>query len=342
MPEMPQVPGFPGSLGSLGQVKLLHRGTLDRGRPARGPQRGQQQRRLAQVRPAALGPVRAVGAGCDGVQGGDEGGGVGRPVLRFLGHPGGDQRPQRLGHRVQRHRLGQVLIQQPLGRVPGEGRAAGEALVEGGRGRVDIPGRAGRGPGELLGRRVHQGAGRNRLRTGARRDAEIGQLAVAVPVDEHVLRLVVAVHDPAPVRRRQPQQRALQHHQRRLRRSPALMSQDLANRDAVHQLHHDGGARRGLDVLVQPDDVRVIQVGQHLRLGAEHLGPRRVGQERTPQVLDRDQGAGGVVPGQRHITGSARAKGLQLGVPGNAPPGHACVLIAVTVLAGDHRVITHR
>src|SRR5260370_36497149 len=65
------------------------------------------------------------------------------------------------------------------------------SLVEGGRGRVDIAGRAGRGPGELLGGRVHQAAGGNRLRAGARRDAEIGQLAVAVPVDEHVLRLVV-------------------------------------------------------------------------------------------------------------------------------------------------------
>ena len=182
MPEMPQMPGSLGSLGSLGsvgsvdslgslgslgswgQVDLLHRGTLDRGRRGRGPQRGQQQRRFAQVRPAALSPVRAVRTGGDGVQGGDEGGGVGRPVLRLLGHPGRDQWPQRLGHRIQRHRRGQVLVQHPLGGVPDKGRMAGQALIEGGRGRIHIPGRAGRGAGELLGRRVHQTAGRHRLR----------------------------------------------------------------------------------------------------------------------------------------------------------------------------------
>ena len=38
---------------------------------------------------------------------GDEGGRVGRAGGGVLGQPGGHQRPQRLGHRVQRHWLGQ-------------------------------------------------------------------------------------------------------------------------------------------------------------------------------------------------------------------------------------------
>jgi hypothetical protein len=70
---------------------------------------------------------------------------------------------------------------QLIGGLSAEGRASGEALVKGGRGRVDIAGRAGRGAGHLLGCRVQQGARRNRVVTGARRDAEVGQLADPVP-----------------------------------------------------------------------------------------------------------------------------------------------------------------
>jgi hypothetical protein len=98
-----------------------------------------------------------------------------------------------------------MLADQFGGGLSGEGRTAREALVKGGRGGVNIARRAGQGTGHLLGRRVHQGARRNRALTSARRDAEISQLAHTVTVDEHVLWLVVPVHDTAPVRRRQTQ-----------------------------------------------------------------------------------------------------------------------------------------
>ena len=270
---------------------MLHGEALDRGRRARRPQQRQQQRRFAQVRPAAFLPVQAVSAGRDRVEGGDEAGPVGRAVLRFLGHPRDHQGPQRFGHRIQRHRLGQMLIEQGLGGVGDEGRPADQALIEGGRGRVDVAGRTGRGTRELLGRRVDQGARRGRPVTGSRGDAEVGQLADAVPVDQHVLRLVVAVHDTVPVRRGQPEQRAMQDHQRGLRGGRALMPQDLAQRDPVDQFHDDGGARRGLHVFIEPDHVRIVQVRQHGRLAAEHLGEFGVGQQAGAQVLDRDQGA---------------------------------------------------
>ena len=237
--KMPEVPGFPGVPGSRGrggclrrrgcrrQVDVLHGEALGRGRCARRPQQRQQQRRFAQVRPAAFLPVRAVSACRDRVEGGDEAGPVGRAVLRFLGHPRDHQGPQRFGHRLQRHRLGQMLIEQRLGGVCDEGRAADQALIEGGRGRVDVAGRTGRGARELLGRRVDQGARRGRPVTGPRGDAEVGQLARAVAVDQHVLRLVVPVHDTALVRRGQSEQRAPQDHQRGLRGSRALVREDL-------------------------------------------------------------------------------------------------------------------
>jgi hypothetical protein len=76
-------------------------------------------------------------------------------------------------------------------------------------------------------------------------------------------------------------------------------------------------------IVVQPDDVHVVQGGQHFRLTAEHLGELRVGPEMTTHVLDRDQGAGRVVPGQHHITGSARAQRLHFGITGDIPVLHA-------------------
>jgi len=122
-------------------------------------------------------------------------------------------------------------------------------------------------------------------------DAEVGQLALAVAVDQHVLRLVVPVYHAALVCRGQAEQRAMQHHQRGLRRGGALMPEDLAQRYPVDELHDDRGARRRFDVLVQPDHVRVIQRSQDRRLAPEQFAEFSVGQQVRPQVLDRHQGA---------------------------------------------------
>jgi hypothetical protein len=73
-------------------VDLLHAVALDRGRRARRPQSGEQQRRLAQVRPAAVLPVLAVGGPGGRAEFGDEAGRVGGPARRVLGHPRRDQR----------------------------------------------------------------------------------------------------------------------------------------------------------------------------------------------------------------------------------------------------------
>jgi hypothetical protein len=80
--EMVKVPGmlrFLGFLGTPGQVNLLHGLALGRGRCAGWPQGGQQQRRLAQVRPAAILPVPAVLGPGGRAELGDEGGRISGP-----------------------------------------------------------------------------------------------------------------------------------------------------------------------------------------------------------------------------------------------------------------------
>ena len=222
-----------------------------------------------------------------------------------------------------------MLVHQPLRGVPAERRTAGQALIKRGRGRVHIPGRRGRPAAELLRRRVRQRARSHRPVPGPHGDAEIRQLAGALRVDQHVLGLVIPVHHAAPVRGGQAEQRALQHDQRRLRRGLALPGQDLPQRDPVDELHHDRRARWRFHVLVQPDHVRVRHGGQHRRLGAEHPGELRVGQQLQAQVLDRHQGARRVVPGQHHLTETARAQRLHLGITRDIP-------------LSCHQVPTHR
>ena len=316
------MPRFPGFLRATGQVDLFYRAALYCGRCAGRPQGGQQQRRLAQGLPAALLPVRAVGVRRDRAQFGDEPGRISGPGPGVLGQADRDQRPQRIGHRLQRYRIGAMLGQQRLGGLPGERRAPGQALIEGGRGRVDIPGRAGRGAAELLRRRVGQRPGRDRPVPRPSGDAEIGQLAGTLAIDQHVLRLVVPVHHPPRVRCGQAQQRALQHHQRGLRGGLALPGQDLPQRDPIDQLHHDRRPRRRLGILIQPDHVRIIQRGQHPGLSAEHPRELRLIQQLPAQVLHRHQTARGILPGQHYFTEPPRPQHPQLGIPGNLPARH--------------------
>ena len=174
----------------------VHGGALHCGGAPDGHSAASSSAASASRGPAALLPVRAVGpARCRPAA--RRPGWSRRPAARgVLGHPGFDQRPQRLGHRLQRHRLGQMLVQQLLGGIPAERRPPGQALIKRGRGRVHVPGRAGRTAAELLRRRVRQRPRRHRPVPGPRRDAEIRQLARTRPVDQHVLRLVIPVHHP--------------------------------------------------------------------------------------------------------------------------------------------------
>ncbi len=208
---------------------------------------------------------------------------------------------------------------QLLGGAAVERHLTSQALVEGDSRRVDVAGRAGRAALELLGRHVAQRARRHRPVAGQRGDAEVGQLARACPVDEHVGRLVVAVHHALGVGRGQAEKRPVQHDQRRLGGRLAVPLQQSRDGDALDQLHDDGGARLVLDVLVQPDHVRAVQAGQHAGLGPEAGYLPGVAQQARVQVLDRDRGARGVVNREDYFPETAPAEPAYLGVPGHAP-----------------------
>jgi hypothetical protein len=81
-----------------------------------------------------------------------------------------------------------------------ERRMPGQAFVEGGGGGVHVSGRAGLPADDLLRRHVPQGARGDRAVADPGRQAEVGQLARALAVDQDVLGLVVAVHHAALVR----------------------------------------------------------------------------------------------------------------------------------------------
>jgi hypothetical protein len=185
---------------------------------------------------------------------------VRRPLPWIPRHPRRDQRPQCVRYQFERH----PLIPVPAHlchRFPDERRPAGQAFVEGGRRRVNIAGREGGRAVELLGRHIARRSGHERPVAG--RDPEVGQPAGAVPVDQHVLRLEVAVHNAAAVGGSQPEQRTEQDNQCGLGGRVPLPDQDLAQRDPVYQLRHDRRAVLGLDVLVDAHHMIVVQPGQH-------------------------------------------------------------------------------
>ena len=192
------------------------------------------------------------------------------PLRCFLGQAAPEQAAHRLRCVVDRDRFQRVLVAQQIEVARrAVGRPAGEALEERGGGGVDVGLRARRRARPLLRRHVGGCAGEGAVRSGAGGDAEVGQLAVAVGVDEHVFRLVVAVDDPVAVRRRQAEQRALEHEQRGFRLDRALFPHHGAHRDAVDEFHHDRGVAAGLDVFVQLSDVRAFDLGENVRLGPE-------------------------------------------------------------------------
>jgi hypothetical protein len=87
----------------------------------------------------------------------------------------------------------------------------------------------------------------------------------------------------------------------------------------VDEFHRDRGARRALDVFVQPDDVRAVQRLERHRLRAEQGGQLWVGEQVRVQVLDRDPVPGGVVGGENDLAEPACAQQPKLGVAGYGP-----------------------
>ena len=100
--------------------------------------------------------------------------------------------------------LGDVLERDRHRAVAVERHAAGEQLVEDDADRVEVGALADRVALRLLGREVLRGAhdrpGLRHVRRAGAGDAEVGDLRAALVVDDDVVRLEVAVDDPALVR----------------------------------------------------------------------------------------------------------------------------------------------
>ena len=188
-------------------------------------------------------------------------------------------------------------------RAGGEGRPAGERLVEDHPQRVEVGAAVDRPAARLLRRQVRRGAelhprpgeGGVAEHLG---DAEVGQQqAVVLGAQEHVLRLDVAVDDPAPVGvvergRRLPQVLA------RLRQAErALLAQAVVEGAPLDVGHHQVGGVVGLAVVVDGEDVGVVERGDRLRLALEarqEVGVRgEVGVEHLDRHAPLEQQIGG-------------------------------------------------
>ncbi len=242
------------------------------------------------------------------------GGGV--PDRRVLGQPPPEQVAQRVRHHLQRHRLHQVLVPQrrdvlrpllpflerPVRRPPPD------RLEQHACRRVHV----GRRPRPFLrpqlGRHVSGSPRRHARLLGVHHDAEVAQLAGAVGLDQDVVRADVPVGHALLVRGGQGQQRALEHGQRRLGPGPAVLGQQRAQGDAVHQFHDHGRPGGGLDVFVQAHHVGVVDLDELVGVRPEAVHELGVPAQGGVQVLDRHVRARGLVGGEEHAAGAAGAE----------------------------------
>ena len=231
------------------------------------------------------------------LEGGHEGARARPPVFGPLGRALEERAQERLRHRVrgrERQRLLHVLHEDGDRRVRREGHAPGEHLVGHDAERVDV----GRGAdvrrrGLLRGHVVrrpgdHAGGGEAARGLEHLRDPEVGEVDAAVLVEEHVLRLHVAVDDALAVRVVE----GVRHPAQDLDRpgqGDAPRLEQLRERAARHEPHrHPGDALRAVDVVgVDGDDVRVLEPRDGLGLALEALGETGVVQELPRQDLER-------------------------------------------------------
>ena len=157
---------------------------------------------------------------------------------------------------------------------------------------VDVRRRRRRSAGALFGRGVRRGqrrsgvARRAAVDTGEAGDPEVGQVGVAVAIDQDVRRLHIAVDDAVAMGR--PQGAGdLREHRRGAFGRQRPVGERVGEGAGLDQAHHEVGGTRLTPVVVQRDDVRVLEPGDELGLGLEPADERRVVGELGPDHLDR-------------------------------------------------------
>ena len=204
------------------------------------------------------------------------------------------QRDVRPALRDVRHGFVAVLDRHGDEVVAGEGHVACEQLVEHDAERIDVGRRRHRLARRLLRREV---VARAEHRPGLRDavldveragDAEVGDLGLAVSVQQNVLRLHVAVHDPVLVREAE----SLGDRERELDRAsdrerPGALD-ELLEVLTVDELEDDELVPVGLAAVDHRDDVRMGELRDRPRLTPEALDVLRVVAEAGMQHLQCD------------------------------------------------------
>ncbi len=167
-----------------------------------------------------------------------------------------------------------MLVHQGVGRVAGEGKLAEHHLVEHDAQRVDVRADVHQFAAPLLGGHVGRGAqdaarggelGRPGEHLG---DAEVGQVGVVALVEQHVVRLQVAVDDALFVGEGQ-RTGDLAEHPRRQRQRQRPARQAVVQAATAYGLHDDVDVLAFAPEVNDRQDVRVLQAGDELRLVLE-------------------------------------------------------------------------
>ncbi len=324
----------PGGVGQLPLPLLLLAGPAGRGervlrppplrhdaghseRRDEGDQAGQRRQARASPRPADQPLGRAVRAAQDRLPR--------RPPLQVVGKGGGravavgrlrtqalqaDRLQVAIDLRVEPPRRGRFAGEPPgqslQRRVVGEGRPAGEEFVEDGPEGVDVGGggqgavAAGLFGGHVPRRADDQAGARQRLAAEqALGDAEVRQVRSPARVEQDVRRLQVAVQQAVLVRVvDRPRDRR---HEAGGAANVAGDRRPLGEAAPLDQLHAEErdahAAQAPLADLVDRHDVRVVEAGGDLRLGAEAAQRHRVAEVGGPHDLQRDDAVETQLPG---------------------------------------------
>jgi hypothetical protein len=174
-----------------------------------------------------------------------------------------------------------------------ERNVARQQLEEHDAERVDVGGGVHRPAARLLGRdvvaRPEHGPGlRHALDVERSRDAEVGHLRLAVAVQQHVLRLDVAVNEPGRVREGESATDLRRHLERLPNGQRAAALDHLLQVLAGDVLEDDELAVVVLAAVDDGNDARVRELRHGARLAAEALDRLLVGEVRRVQDLQRD------------------------------------------------------